>query len=174
MEPISLTVGSRQPMHSLSNSLFLSLLLFVISFSTSAAPAPPLSLNTDAGQVKLENYKGKVVYLDFWASWCVPCRKSFPWMNEMQARYGKSGLVILAVNLDKDKTNIGRFLKKYPANFTIAYDPEGKAAEKFKVMGMPSSNLIDRQGNIVKTHVGFRARDKKELEDQIRAALRSK
>ena len=71
--------------------------------------------------VDLEEYRGKVVMLDFWASWCVPCRRSFPWMNEMQARYGDDGLVIIGVNLDNERREADAFLVEYPADFTIVY-----------------------------------------------------
>jgi len=69
----------------------------------------------------LSDYQGKVVILDFWASWCVPCRRSFPWMNEMQNKYGDDGLVIVAVNLDSEVSDAEAFLERYPADFSIYY-----------------------------------------------------
>jgi peroxiredoxin len=134
--------------------------------------APEFSLPTDQGEISLDALHGQVVYLDFWASWCVPCRKSFPWMNEMTARYKDLGFRIIAVNMDTDRSLIERFLEKYPADFTIAYNPEGDVAESYRVQGMPSSYLIDRQGTIHSTHVGFRDSEKAGIEAEIRALLK--
>lgn len=132
-----------------------------------AASVPDFSLASDHGPVRLADLRGKTVYLDFWASWCSPCRSSFPWMNAMQARYADKGLVIVAVNLDKDKALAQTFLAQMPAKFTVAYDPEGAVAKQFQVKGMPSSFVIDRDGEVQATHVGFRDKDKAELESQI-------
>ena len=109
---------------------------------------------------QLNQYKGKVVYLDFWASWCVPCRRSFPWMNEIQTQYRDKGLVVLSVNLDADQTFATQFLNEVPANFAIFYDPKGAVAKAFKLRGMPSSYLIDRSGKRVSAHVGFNEKKK--------------
>ena len=90
------------------------------------------TLQADVGTFDLKNYQGKVVYLDFWASWCVPCRKSFPWLNQLRNRYSEKQLVIVAVNLDKEAALAADFLKQYPANFDIFYDPEGVLAKMVK------------------------------------------
>ncbi len=135
--------------------------------------APAISFQTANGQLDLQTLKGKTVYIDFWASWCIPCRKSFPWMNKMQQRYKNKDLLILAVNLDKDKSLVEKFLKAYPANFIVAYDPEGKSAELFGVKGMPHSFLINRHGKIVSSHIGFRSKDAKKLEQNIVTSLTS-
>ncbi|OGI39022.1 MAG: thiol:disulfide interchange protein [Candidatus Muproteobacteria bacterium RBG_16_62_13] len=136
-----------------------------------AAGAPDFTIATDQGPLRLASLRGKVVYLDYWASWCEPCRQSFPWMNEMQARYGEKGLVVVAVNLDKDAAEARRFLASFPARFTVAFDPDGKTARRLALKGMPSSFLIDRQGQIVGTHVGFREAGKGKIENEIRAQL---
>jgi thiol-disulfide isomerase/thioredoxin len=103
----------------------------------------------------LQAARGKVVLLDFWASWCGPCRKSFPWMNALQKKYGND-LVVIAVNLDMDKQLAANFLKAVPASFQIEYDTAGKLATQLGVSAMPTSFLLDRQGRIVKQHAGFR------------------
>jgi len=133
--------------------------------------APDFSLPTQSGKIDLSSLKNKVVYLDFWASWCVPCRKSFPWMNEINSRYADKGLKIVAVNLDKDRELAEKFLKKIPADFTIAFDPEGDIADKYNVQGMPSSYIIDRKGRVIKTHLGFRTEDVDELENTLQSVL---
>ena len=104
--------------------VLISSIFFIFSFSTTAAQkAPDFSLKGDKETVTLSKYKNQVVYLDFWASWCKPCRKSFGFMNNMQERYAKKGLKIIAINLDEDRSAAASFLKNHPANFTIAYDP---------------------------------------------------
>jgi thiol-disulfide isomerase/thioredoxin len=133
--------------------------------------APEFTLPTDRGEISLAQLRGQVVYVDFWASWCGPCRMSFPWMNDMHARYGQQGLAIVAVNLDTERKLSAKFLEKYPASFLVAYDPPGKVAEAYRVAGMPTSYLIDRQGRLHATHQGFREEDMARLEAEIRALL---
>lgn len=115
--------------------------------------------------------RGKVVLLDFWASWCTPCRQSFPWMAQLQHRYGPEGLLIVAVNLDRERPPAERFLAQTPAGFRIEYDPEGELATQFDVTGMPMSFLIDRHGRIRGRHAGFREAQRAEREAQIRSLL---
>lgn len=133
--------------------------------------APEARLNTPQGEIKLSDLKGQVIYLDFWASWCGPCRKSFPWMNTLQSQYKDKGLKIIGVNLDSEPEKADQFLSKVPADFTIAMDPEGKIAELFQVKGMPTSYLIDRQGNLRLQHIGFRQKDTEKLEAKIKNLL---
>lgn len=152
-------------------SLLVTSLFMSLNATAFAQPAPQFVLNSAAGTINLANYKGKVVYLDFWASWCGPCRKSFPWMNLMQEKYHDLGFKIIAVNLDEDKNKAEQFLKETPANFTIAYDPTNKVARSYKVKGMPSSYLIDRKGNILSEHQGFFSTSKENLEQAMRKAL---
>ena len=139
-----------------------------------ADAAPDFRLPSAKGLVELSKLKGKVVYVDFWASWCTPCRKSFPWMNELHKKYKDQGLEVVAVNLDKSREPIDEFLAKTPAEFTIAYDPSGGAATNYKVTGMPSSYLIDRSGQLQTAHLGFRDKDKVEIEDKIKELLAKK
>jgi thiol-disulfide isomerase/thioredoxin len=115
--------------------------------------------------------RGKVVYVDFWASWCVPCRQSFPWMNDIQAEFAPDGLVVVAVNVDQERSDAQDFLRRFPASFRVAYDPAGRLAQQFRLRGMPSSFLIDRGGNVVAVHTGFRPEDRASLHAQIRGAL---
>ena len=103
----------------------------------------------------LNEHKGEVVYLDFWASWCGPCRKSFPWMNKIEAEYKSQGFSVISVNLDANKALATKFLEETPASFTVIYDPKGKIAKHFKIQGMPSSMLIGRDGKIKSRHTGF-------------------
>ncbi len=120
-----------------------------------------------SGAVKLSEYRGKLVYLDFWASWCGPCKRSFPWMNQLQARFGAQGLQVLAMNLDSKHADAIDFLSSTPANFTIGFDPKGSVASSYGVIGMPSSVLIGPDGRVVAMHAGFNEDDKVELENLI-------
>ena len=156
---------------------FLVMAILCLSLIQAVHAADPVAtdftLPTASGTVRLAEHRNEVVYLDFWASWCIPCRKSFPWMNEMTRRYGKQGLTVLAVNLDKERELAEQFLHEIPAKFTIADDPEGKVAEQYEVQGMPSSYIIDRWGHIVRVHLGFRESDTRDMEHVLRQALRS-
>jgi thiol-disulfide isomerase/thioredoxin len=127
----------------------------------------------DRPALELEQYRGQVVYLDFWASWCVPCRRSFPWMNEMHSRYSGDGLVILAVNVDGERQDAEKFLEALPADFRIVFDPEGRLAAEWQLLGMPNSFLISRNGEVVARHVGFRSDTPGKLEEEIREQLRA-
>lgn len=124
----------------------------------------------DDGTIDFSEYRGKVVYLDFWASWCVPCRQSFVWMNDIHDRY--DDLVIIAVNLDTQREDAQTFLEQVPAKFDIAYDPEGRTARAYELKGMPSSFLIDKQGKVTATKVGFKLSETSKLESQIRELVR--
>lgn len=121
----------------------------------------------------LSQYRGKVVLVDFWASWCVPCRRSFPWMNEMQEKYAASGLVIIAVNMDAEAGEAEAFLDEYPANFKILNDPDGNIARSYDVIAMPSSYVIGRDGSLIQTHLGFKVKKQGEYESVLLDALSS-
>ena len=125
-----------------------------------------------AEDIDLREFAGKVVYLDFWASWCAPCRQSFPWMNDVQATYAQRGLVIIAVNVDKEPNLAQKFLDAHPAIFRIAYDPKGGVAAGYDVKAMPTSILIGRDGRVRTVHQGFHPEQEYEYVSHIEAALR--
>ena len=159
--------------------LLLTLLLLPAAARSSAArataaslPAPRFTLKARTGTACLDSLRGKVVLVDFWASWCEPCHKSFPWLAAMQAKYGPRGLVVIAIGLDHDLDAADGFLAKHPAPFTVAFDPTGKTAEAYRVAGMPSTYLVDRDGRILRAHIGFVAGKTAEFEQQIEEACR--
>jgi cytochrome c biogenesis protein CcmG, thiol:disulfide interchange protein DsbE len=119
----------------------------------------------------LAPYRGRVVVVDFWASWCKPCRQSIPWLNGLRDRYGPRGLVIIGVNVDAERADANRFLREVPIAFEVVYDPAGVIARKFDVQGMPSSFVFDRNGALVRTHLGFRENRRSEHEAEIEALL---
>ena len=133
--------------------------------------APDFELPGTDATIRLAQYRGKVVYLDFWASWCGPCKQSFPWMNAMQAKYGAKGLQVLAINVDTRRDDARRFLLASPAAFVVAYDGQGHTPRLYDVKTMPSSYLIDRAGRLLTVHRGFSPQDSAALEQAIHAAL---
>ena len=151
---------------------------FFLVFANAAdvgAPAPALALPTAGGEtVALEALRGKVVYVDFWASWCAPCRKSFPWMADMQKKYGASGFTVVAVNVDKKRPDAERFLQSTPAQFTVVYDPAGTTPTAWNVKAMPTSFVIDSRGSVAMVEAGFREENVTELEGRIKLLVGAK
>lgn len=135
------------------------------------AMAPALDLPGLKGPVNLAAMKGQVVYVDFWASWCGPCKLSFPFLNEMQARHGAKGFRVVGVNLDAKREDADGFLASTPAQFAVAFDPKGDSARRFAVKAMPSSVLIGRDGKVLVVHRGFKLEDRAEIESHILKAL---
>ncbi|NTU58867.1 MAG: TlpA family protein disulfide reductase [Chlorobiaceae bacterium] len=133
--------------------------------------APGFELPGQQGNVTLAEAAGSVVYVDFWASWCGPCRQSFPWMNQLQEKYRASGLKIIAVNVDAKSEDAKKFLAQNPAGFTVAFDPKGVTPSSYGVKGMPTSFLVGRDGKVIFRHLGFNAADKDKIENDIKAAL---
>lgn len=138
-------------------------------------PAPPFELAAaDGTMMGLQQWRGQVVYLDFWASWCGPCRQSFPWMGELHRRYGPQGLAVVAVNLDTRAADAQAFLKAVPAPFQILYDASGKTPRSYAIKAMPTSLLIGRDGRVQLIHAGFRPSDTAALEAAITQALKER
>jgi thiol-disulfide isomerase/thioredoxin len=123
-------------------------LVFAFVCASQAATPAPLP-------AELSSLQGRVIYLDFWASWCTPCRQSFPWMQALQTEYASRGLTVIAVNLDQDRAAADTFLQRFHPGFQIHFDPQGRWAEQFGVKGMPTSVVIDRHGVPRFTQSGF-------------------
>jgi cytochrome c biogenesis protein CcmG, thiol:disulfide interchange protein DsbE len=124
-----------------------------------------------ADGLDLARFRGKVVLVDFWASWCEPCRQSFPWLNAMQAKYANQGLVVIGVNVDRVRSDADRFLQGVPAEFQIVYDPAGTLASQYDLPGMPVSYVIGPKGDVVGRHVGFRNALRAEREAELQNLL---
>jgi cytochrome c biogenesis protein CcmG/thiol:disulfide interchange protein DsbE len=119
----------------------------------------------------LARYRGKLVVVDFWASWCAPCRQSFPWLNSVQSRYGERGLIVIGVNVDRERAEADRFLREVPAQFPIVYDPAGTLAARYQLLGMPSSFVFGPNGELLSTHVGFKLATRAEREAELAKLL---
>jgi len=117
--------------------------------------------------------KGKIVIVDFWASWCQPCKESFPAMNDLQKQYGDQGLVIIAVNEDEEKSDMQDFLKANTAAFTVVRDAKQQLVAVAGIQTMPSSFILDDTGKVRFTHTGFHGTEtRKEYGQQIEALLK--
>lgn len=142
----------------------------LLSCGKKAEPkSPPVNfaVETDSAIINGVDLRGEVVYLDFWASWCVPCRASFPWMNEMQAKYSADGLKVIGVSLDQERALAKRFANEFEAEFQIGFDSSGELSNQFKVVQLPHSFIIGRNGAVVSSHKGFN----KELAVDFEAAI---
>ena len=157
----------------------LPLLLILFSFAgpvwalKTGDPAPVFSLPRlgESTPLALADLKGTIVYVDFWASWCGPCRKSLPLYEDMQAGFPADQFRIIAINLDEDREDALHFLESHPVSYPILLDPEGATASQWRIQVMPSSFLLDTDGTIVKAWAGFEHSHIEEIENEIRALL---
>ncbi|HXO65399.1 MAG: TlpA disulfide reductase family protein [Steroidobacteraceae bacterium] len=136
-------------------------------------PAPQFTLGARSGHdVSLAQYKGNVVMLNFWASWCGPCRQEMPLLENIYQKYNKLGFVLLGVNVEPDSNAANDWLKATPVSFPILYDKESKVSRLYDVEGMPSTVIIDRTGRVRVLHRGYKPGDENEYLDSIRALVR--
>jgi len=152
-------------------TLVIAAAILVLSGAATASDKVDIEIPTLEGVINTEELRGKVVYLDFWASWCAPCRKSFPWLNTMHEKYEEQGLTIIGINVDKDAAYAAEFLEQVPADFLIGYDPKAKLAELFELPAMPSAFIVSRDGEIIDAHYGFISKEKPKYEASIVEAL---
>ncbi len=136
-----------------------------------AAPRFSAPLLGGEGTLSLSEYRGKVVFLDFWASWCPPCVTSLPLLDELRKEFPATDFQVVAVNLDKDTGKAQRFLSKRGIGYPSASDPDGRIPEQFGLETMPTSFLIDREGVVRLVHKGFRKSDIDGLRQEIRALV---
>lgn len=124
-------------------------------------------------KLSLAAYRGKVIYLDFWASWCAPCLTSIPMLEKLRQELAGEDFQILAINVDRDREQAKKFLARHPVGYPSVSDPEGRLPKTFGIEAMPTSFLIDRHGVIRKVHKGFRASDIDTIRSEIRELLES-
>lgn len=154
------------------------LVVLAVSLSAIAAteantPAPNFIVENMLGgeQIELADFHDKVVYVDFWASWCGPCLKSFPFMQELHEKYADQGLVIIAINLDQSPEDAHDFLKQHPVTFLIGQNTAADVAERYGVIAMPSSYIVGRDGAIKEVHYGFRSKDRDTMATLVESLL---
>ncbi|MGI9211825.1 MAG: TlpA disulfide reductase family protein [Methylococcaceae bacterium] len=135
------------------------------------APACLMKTFDEGKPLDIEAYRGRVVYMDFWASWCGPCLQSMPFMDDMQQRLGHRGLSVIALNLDDDVNDAKTFLKQHPNTLQIARTEDGSCPERYEVQAMPSSFLIDRKGIIRHIEFGFKKGGSAELLKRVESVL---
>ena len=143
-----------------------SLLAVALLVSTVARAALPPALQQLAAK-----HPGTVLYVDFWASWCGPCAQSFPWLNRLQAAYGKR-LQVIGVDVDQNRADGEAFLKQHPADFTVLFDPDGKLASRYRIEGMPSGLVLTADGRVLNQHTGFLPSKTDDYESAIRKAMK--
>ena len=131
------------------------------------APAVDLPNLVGEGNTSLADLRGKVVYLDFWASWCGPCRVSFPQLETIRAELAERGFEVLAVNVDEFEEDALEFLKEIPVSYPVVQDIEGASPKIYGILGMPTGFLIDREGVVRRVHQGFRKSDGEKLRVEI-------
>jgi len=137
------------------------------------AAAPAFELPSNAGKsVNLGDYKGQVVLLNFWASWCGPCRKEMPILEQLHKQYRSRGFTMVGVNVEPDSSDALGFLKATPVSFPILFDKESKVSKLYAVQGMPNTVILDRKGNVRYVHRGYKPGEENEYLDQIRALIR--
>jgi thiol-disulfide isomerase/thioredoxin len=139
----------------------------------SASMAPVFNLPSRNGDnVSLDQLKGKVVMLNFWASWCGPCRQEMPLLEQMHKRYSSLGFTLVGVNVEANTKDAERWLAETPVSFPVVFDRDSKVSKLYDVSAMPSTVFIDRKGNVRYLHRGYKAGDEGEYLNQIRALLK--
>lgn len=144
-----------------------------ICATASADPAPDFTLLSSTGEnVRLAEQRGHVVMLNFWASWCGPCRKEMPLLDEMSKRYSAAGFVLYGVNVEEDNTDAKKLIKDLGVSFPILYDTESKASSLYNVDAMPTTVVIDKKGEVRYINRGYKAGDENKYRDQIRELIK--
>jgi len=144
-----------------------------ISTHSVADPAPDFTLLSSTGEnVRLAEQRGQVVMLNFWASWCGPCRKEMPLLDAMSKRYSAAGFILYGVNVEEDNTDAKKLIKELGVSFPILYDTESKASSLYNVDAMPTTVVIDKKGEIRYINRGYKAGDENKYRDQIRELIK--
>jgi len=137
-------------------------------------PAPGFTLTSATGKnIRLKELRGKVVMVNFWATWCGPCRQEMPILNDIYRKYRKSGFVLLGINIDDDRSVALKMAKKLRVSFPILFDTEKKVSDLYKVSGMPFTVIIDQDGNVRHIHKGYVPGVEKKYYSEIRKLLTS-
>lgn len=154
-------------------TMLLMLICLAAPFAVRAADAPSFTLPELATgrMLSLESFRGQVVYVDFWASWCGPCRKSLPLYEEMRQQLEAKAFTIVAINLDEKRADAEQFLARHPVGYTVLLDPAGESAAAWQIKAMPSSFLLDTESRIVRSWAGFTTDHLEEIRNEILALV---
>ncbi len=147
-----------------------------LSGATGAAPAAPdfKLANRAGGEITLAELRGQVVMINFWASWCGPCRQEFPALDEMYRKYKPMGFTMVGINVESEKADAERFLGMRPVTFPILFDPQNTVSGSYGVKAMPTTVIVDRQGRLRWQHMAYKPGDEAKYIEQIRAMVREK
>lgn len=155
-------------------------LLAILALAVSAAnaepgPAPDFTLPSNTGgTLSLEDLRGQVVLVNFFASWCGPCRQELPVLSAMHERYARLGFTVLGVNVDTDRAGAERLLDELTPSFPVVYDPSGQASRLYRVNGMPNTAIVDREGRLRFRHRGYHPGVEMTYLDEVRQLLRER
>jgi peroxiredoxin len=151
----------------------------IVSLTVSAAsiapgaPAPAFQLHSSGStELSLSDLKGQVVLINFWASWCGPCRQEMPVLEQLYKKYKAAGFTLLGVNVEPKSADAQDFLKATPVSFPILFDTDSKVSKLYEVAGMPSTVILDRTGKVRYIHHGYKPGEESEYLDQIRTLVR--
>lgn len=147
------------------------LALPTLALTPSAAPNFELAAMV-GNTVNLSQYKGQVVMINFWATWCGPCRQEMPLLEQLYKKYKPMGFTMLGINVEPDSSGATEWLKATPVTFPILFDTESKVSKLYAVSGMPSTVIVDRKGQVRFLHRGYKPGDENEYLNQIRALVR--
>jgi thiol-disulfide isomerase/thioredoxin len=135
--------------------------------------APDFTLNSHSGNnLRLSEFRGEVVMINFWASWCGPCRQEMPLLEELYTQYNPMGFTILGVNVEEDSSKAKQLLKDIPVSFPVLFDNQSKVSKLYDVVAMPSTILVDRDGNVRYLHHGYKPGYEQAYQEQVRALIR--
>ena len=136
-------------------------------------PAPDFALKSSTGEnLRLSEYRGDVVMINFWATWCGPCRQEMPLLDQLYSRYQRVGFNLLGVNIDDDSRRAMRMIEELGVNFPVLFDARKEVSELYEVDAMPVTVIVDREGTVRYVHHGYKPGYEDKYLDQIRSLLR--
>ena len=154
-------------------AVMLVLLATTLSAGTAQAPAPDFTLKSNSGEnIRLSEFRGEVVLINFWASWCGPCRQEMPILSELHDRYKAMGFTVLAVNVEENTSDARKLLKDMPVSFPVLFDSNSTVSKQYDVVAMPSTVLVDRNGNMRYLHKGYKPGLENTYVEQVRTLIR--
>ncbi len=147
----------------------------VPAVAAAPTPAPDFVLDSNTGKpIKLSGYKGKVVMINFWATWCGPCRQEWPLLESIYKQYKNQDFMLLGVNVEPDTKPAGEWLKQKPVSFPVLYDVKSEVSAAYRVVGMPTTVWVDKKGFLRASHQSYKPGDENEYLNNIRMLLREK